>query len=179
MKLKTITLLLSSVLISGAYAAGPDQGHGQIKFNGSIIDAPCSITPETSNQEVYMGQISSMRLKDGGKSVPVDFQIDLENCDTETLKSVKATFTGAPSAGNPDLLGVTGSARGASIALTDGSGTLVKLGEATAKQTIMDGSNTLAFSAYLQGDVDSGTGKGVEIVPGEFSSIVNYALTYQ
>lgn len=160
-------------------AATTDQGHGQIKFTGSIIDAPCSITPDTANQNGYLGQISNLALKDGGKSTPVSFQIDLEKCDTTTLKGVTATFTGAASVGNPDMLGITGSAKGASIAITDGSGTLIKFGEASTKQIIQDGSNTIAFSAYLQGDMSSDGTTGAPIVPGEFSSIANYALNYQ
>ncbi len=173
MKVKILALVVAAGFMANSFAAVPDQGKGQIKFSGSIIDAPCSITPDTSNQNIYMGQISNVALKDGGKSTPVNFQIDLEKCDTATLKGVTATFTGPASAGDPDLLGITGSAKGASIALTDGAGTAIKFGTPTANQLIMDGSNTLAFSAYLQGD------KAAEIVPGEFSSIVNYALSYQ
>lgn len=180
--MKLRNLVIAAVAAGFAFnsmAAVKDQGHGQIKFSGSIVDAPCSITPDTSNQNIYMGQISNVALKDGGKSTPVNFQIELEKCDTQTLKNVTATFTGAKSAGNADMLGITGSAKGASIALTDGSGTLIKLGEATAAQGIMDGSNTLAFSAYLQGDMSADGKTGAEIVPGEFSSIANYALSYQ
>ncbi|MNP51935.1 Fimbria A protein precursor [compost metagenome] len=95
------------------------------------------------------------------------------------MKGVTATFTGAASVGNPDMLGITGSAKGASIAITDGSGTLIKFGEASTKQIIQDGSNTIAFSAYLQGDMSSDGTTGAPIVPGEFSSIANYALNYQ
>lgn len=178
MKINIIALLLSAGFVANSFAAIQDQGKGQIKFTGSIIDAPCSITPDTSNQNIYLGQVSSVALKDGGKSTPVSFQIDLEKCDTTTLKGVQATFTGPQSAGNADLLGITGSAKGASIAITDGAGTPIKFGTPTAKQLIMNGSNSLSFSAYLQGDT-AAEGGATEIVPGEFSSIVNYALSYQ
>lgn len=180
MKLRhlVIAALAAGFAVNGV-AASKDQGHGQIKFTGSIIDAPCSITPDSSNQTVYLGQVSNLALKDGGKSTPVSFQIDLEKCDTQTLKNVTATFTGAKSSGNVNMLGITGSAKGASIALTDGSGTLIKLGQPTAAQAIVDGSNTLAFSAYLQGDMAADGKAGAEIIPGEFSSIANYALSYQ
>ncbi|WP_455817197.1 fimbrial protein [Pseudomonas cerasi] len=64
--------------ISMVHAA--DQGHGKITFTGSIIDAPCSISPESIDQTVELGQISNIALKDGGKSTPKFFSIKLENC---------------------------------------------------------------------------------------------------
>lgn len=154
-------------------AAPADAGHGEVKFTGSIIEAPCSINPESQKQEIDLGQITVDDLKDSGKSVPRNFYIQLEHCTAGTINGVTTTFTGANSAGNSDLLGITGTGAGASIAITDGSGTVITLGEATAKQTFQDGSNTLAYSAYLQGDA------GVVATPGEFSSIVNYSLAYQ
>ena len=178
MKLNIMALIVTAGFAVNSFAAVPDQGHGQIKFTGSIIDAPCSITPDTANQNVYLGQVSSLALKDGGKSTPVPFNISLEKCDTITKKTVAATFTGAPSKGNKDLLGITGSAQGASIVLTDGGGNIIKLGTTTGSQSIMDGSNSLAFSAYLQGDMSEDGKTSADVVPGEFTSTANYALSY-
>ncbi|MGL4958399.1 MAG: fimbrial protein, partial [Plesiomonas sp.] len=64
-----------------------------------------------------------------------------------------------------------GTARGAGIALTSGDGELISLGEATEPQQLQDGSNTLLFSAYLQG-IDS------TIVPGDFSAVTDFTLAY-
>jgi type 1 fimbria pilin len=176
MKLNKLAMALGFglVMAAGAANAAPDQGHGTVTIKGSIIDAPCSITPETVDQTVNLGQVSNKVLLNGGKSSPQDFRIELENCDLTTgNNTVDITFTGASSTGNPELIGMTGSAKGASIALTDGSGDVIKLG--TPKTlTIANGNNVLGFSAYLQGDGASAT-----IVPGEFTSIVNFNLDYQ
>ncbi|QSB39144.1 hypothetical protein JTY93_23415 [Pseudomonas hygromyciniae] len=51
------------------------------------------------------------------------------------------------------MLGIAGSAKGASIAITDGTGNLIELGTASSKLTLQDGNNTMLFAAYLQGDV--------------------------
>jgi type 1 fimbria pilin len=176
MKLNKFIIAAVAFGITGiANAANPlDQGHGTVKFEGSIIEAPCSIAPESVDQTVYLGQISNFLLKDGGKSTPENFYIELKNCDITLQKSVTATFTGAEAAGNADGLGITGTASGASIMITDGSGSLIKLGQHTAPQDIQHINNTLAFSAYLQGD-----GADAVIVPGEFSSIANFTLAYQ
>jgi type 1 fimbria pilin len=175
-KLNILALVVAAGFMSNAFAVATEAGKGQIKFTGSIIEGPCSITPGTSNQTIELGQVSTTALKDGGKSTPVTFQIDLEKCDTAALeKGVTATFTGPESSTSAGLLGITGSAKGASIVLTDGAGTPIKFGTATAPQLLMDGSNTLVFSAYLQGD----KGEAAAITPGEFTSIATYALAYQ
>lgn len=164
--------MVSGMAMGAAQAA--DQGHGTVTFIGSIIDAPCSISPDTVDQTVDLGEVSNVALKDSGTSTPQPFDIKLEQCDTTTLKTVQTTFTGAASTGNPDLLGITGTAKGASIAITNGSGEVVTLGTPTPPQTLQDGNNTLEFSAYLQGDGASAT-----IVPGSFQSIVDFTLSYQ
>ncbi|WP_145544381.1 fimbrial protein [Yersinia massiliensis] len=177
MKLTKLAIALGmsiAVMATAANAAPKDEGQGTVTFNGSIIDSPFSITPDTIDQTVNLGQISNVILKDGGKSKPKNFQIKLENCDTATLKTVSTKFTSSHSTGNGDLLGITGTARGASIAITDGAGDVIKLGESGKAQTIQDGNNVLAFSAYLQGDGASST-----IIPGEFQSIANFSLAYQ
>jgi type 1 fimbria pilin len=183
MKIKQlVTLMMGLGLAMGTVSVAQA---GTVTFKGSIIDAPCSITPDTVDQTVNLGQISNVALKDQGKSTPQNFSIKLDKCDVTTLKNVTATFTGAASAGNADLLGITGTAKGASIAITDGGSRVIKLGEATKAQKIQKGSNTLAFAAYLQGDPDvastvtGGTATPAVIVPGEFSSVVDFTLAYQ
>jgi len=153
-----------------------DQGHGKITFKGSIIDAPCSIKPgddPDGNQTVKLGQVSNASLANGGTSNPTPFTISLVNCTIDTAKTVSTTFDGA--AGKTGTLGMTGSAKGASIVITDGSNNIVKLGEPTAGQQLSKGAQEadLAFSAYLQGD-----GIDTEIVPGSFQSVANFTLSY-
>ncbi len=176
------TMLAAVVLLgvsSVAHAAVKDQGHGTVTFTGSIIDAPCSITPETVDQTVDLGQVSNVALKDGGKSTPRNFSIGLENCELITEKegknnTVSLTFTGMESAANNGLLGITGTAQGASIAITDAAGQVIKLGKPTKAQELQNGNNTLSFAAYLQGD-----GASSAVVPGDFQSVADFTLAYQ
>jgi len=164
-------ILLSAIAIFGmtsvAYA---DQGHGSVTFSGSVIESPCSINPDSVYQDVPLGQISTVTLKDGGTSDPRPFQIKLENCTVATAAAVTATFSGPESA--TGLLGMTGTVKGASIAITDGTGAVLKLGSPSAKQVLQTGYNTLSFSAYVQGD-------GKDVTPGEFQSIADFTLAYQ
>lgn len=177
--MKLNKIMMAAVVAFGmssvAYAA--DQGHGKVTFTGSIIDAPCSIKPESIDQTVELGQVSNVALKDGGTSTPRQFSIDLENCvfeGKEAKNKVTVTFTGMESATTDGLLGITGTAKGASIAITDASGQVVKLGEPTKAQELQNGNNSLSFAAYLQGDLAS----TAVIVPGDFQSVADFTLAY-
>ncbi|MGL1812368.1 UNVERIFIED_CONTAM: fimbrial protein [Serratia marcescens] len=182
MKLNNIMMaaVVAFGMSSSAFAA--DQGHGKVTFSGSIIDAPCSISPEAVDQTVELGQISKVALLNGGKSTPRNFAIDLENCtfanDQATgnpqKNKVTLTFTGMESKANNGLLGITGTAQGASVAITDGSGQVIKLGKATKEQELQNGSNSLNFAAYLQGDVAS----GAVLTEGEFQAVADFTLAY-
>lgn len=174
MNLNKIALVLGLGLSIAAGAANAaDQGHGTVTFVGSIIDAPCSITPETSEQIVRMGQISTAELKDGGRSNSRAFKIALENCTTETLKTVQTTFTGAPSSIVDGSLAIEGKAQNAAIVLTNAGGKQIKLGTASDAVTLKDGNNDLNFAAYMQGNSANAA------TPGEFKAIATFSLNYQ
>lgn len=182
MKLNKImfAVVLAFGVTSVAHAAIKNQGNGTVTFKGAIVDAPCSITPEAADQTVNLGQVSNVALKDGGQSTPKNFQIKLENCEynTETPgknNSVAITFSGAASVDDSKLLGITGTAKGAGIAITDGSGRLIELGKAATAQNIDQGNNTLSFAAYLQGSKTA----GAVVTPGEFQSVADFTLAYQ
>lgn len=175
MKKIVVAMAIATSMMAGAASAATGQGSGTVNFTGSIINAPCSITPDTVDQTVDLGEVSKAALEaTNGTSTPQNFEIKLQQCDTSTLKTVTATFTGANAAGNADNLGITGTASGASIVLTDGAGSPVKLGTATAAQTLADGDNILNFSAYLEAD-----GASASVVPGDFTSVASFTLAYQ
>lgn len=177
MKLNSLVYALGMTMaLAGGSAMAADQGHGTVTFKGAIIDSPCSITPDTIDQTVNMGQVSNKALENGGKSNPRPFYIKLENCDVSALtdKTVQATFSGSTSSANSDHLAITGTASGASIALTTEGGNDMKLGQPSPAIQIQDNNNTLSFAAYLQGDnLASG------VTPGEFTSVANFTLAYQ
>lgn len=102
MKLTKIAavVILAGTLSSFAQAATPvptDSGHSSVTFTGSIISAACSIAND--KQDVYLGEISDAALKandNTGRSTPVNFTINLQNCDTGSgSTTVSTTFTGA------------------------------------------------------------------------------------
>lgn len=184
MKVSSLAYAVMTVALATTSIASfaKDQGHGVITFKGAVIDSPCSIAQESQYQTVDMDQISNVALKNGGKSNPTTFKIELRGCDLGALKSATATFTGSPSS-NPDLLALKGTAQGASLAIADHTGALIKLGSASPAQTLSNGDTFLQFNAYLQGDTTNSGGGGEstasEIVPGNFEAFANFTLAYQ
>lgn len=174
----TIKKIVLAMAIGAAFTAGlanaAEQGSGAVNFKGSIIDAPCSITSDTANQTVDLGEVASSALKAGQTSTPKAFNIQLEQCDTATLKSVQAVFTGNTDSTDSSLLALSGSAKGAGIAIEDGSQQLIKFDGKTAssKLNLMPGTNTMVFTAYVKSDGSS------EVVPGDFTSVTNFSLQY-
>jgi len=177
MKLNKLALVLGlGLAVVAGSAAAANQGSGTITFKGSIIDAPCSIPPTSEKFEVKMGAIATSALNGGGKSVARPFNIELEQCDITTLKTVQTTFTGTPSTSVNGGLAIAGTAKNAGIVITDVNGDKIDLGAKSPSQTLFTGANTLRFTAFLQGDADA-TNKPA--VPGEFDAIATFALSYQ
>ena len=182
MKLNKIMIAAVMSFGSIAVAQASDQGHGSVTFTGSIIDAPCSIDPLSLDQTVDLGAVSNVSLVNGGTSDPKPFEIHLEKCSVTTAKTVTTTFNGAE--GKNGLLGMTGDAKGASIAITDGSNNnVIELGTATGGQIISVGATeaSLRFSAYLKGDgkEEGEDGKDIPIIPGTFQSVASFILDYK
>lgn len=178
MSMKLNKIMLAAVVALGTVSsaqAATNQGEGKVTFTGSIIDAPCSIAPESLDQSISLGQVANASLRDGGTSIPQAFEIALENCEIEKDKeNVSVTFSGIESAAQPGKLLLTGSAKGASIAITDSSGKLLPLGTASPASAVVVGNTNLRFTAYLQGD-----GASAVIVPGDFTSVANFTMAYQ
>jgi type 1 fimbria pilin len=169
----TVKVMPVFALVSGLFAFGAqaDSGSGVVYFEGSVIDAPCSVASGDETQTISLGQVSSAAIAAGGTSTPVPFEVHLENCSTATANTVSTTFTGADSSVDGANLGITGTASDVGIVLTDGNGQAVTLGEATSGKTIQNGDNTLVYSAYMTG--------GETPTEGTLYSVANWTLAYE
>ncbi|HDC4621272.1 TPA: type 1 fimbrial protein, partial [Enterobacter asburiae] len=134
-----------------------------------------SIAPSSVDQTVDLGQISNAALNannKSGTSTPQNFNIDLEQCDISTMKTATVTFNGT-AGGQSGSLGITGTAKGASIIISESNGTPFALGTPGAAQTLVTGNNTLTFQAYLKGD-----GSLATITPGDFTGVATFLMNY-
>jgi type 1 fimbria pilin len=173
MKLKSIVSVMAcSMLFAGSVFAA-DEGSGTVKFEGSIIDAPCSISASTQNQIIPMGAISNKSIFSKDGKLKSNFTIKLEDCNIATKKNVTITFSG-PAAGT--LLALEGTAQGAGIQIDNSSGVPVVLGTASDSVLMLPGENDLKFNAYLKPIAAAGTAD--DIKPGNFTATVTFALNY-
>lgn len=185
MKKIILATIISAAMSVSAFA---DQGHGKVTFKGEIISAPCSISPESIDQTVPLGQISNSLLVDGGTSSPKTFTIDLEDCVLDAAGStVAVSFTGASSAfNNGTLLSVTGLSdedgtkkpENIAIQINDSNGTAIAINDdavGSGLTTLQPGTNSLLFSAFVRSSPDS----TIENIPlGQFEGVTNFTLTY-
>ncbi|HCM62167.1 MAG TPA: fimbrial protein [Morganella sp. (in: Bacteria)] len=188
-KLVLGTVVASTLSLSNSVFAADkpiDQGHGKVNFHGFIIDAPCSISPESVDQTVELGQIATATLKQNGakgESSAQTFQIELVDCDLsyfddkdDAKSTVNLKFTGSTIDGDDSTLAITGQAKGAGVRIMDKDNSkLIRFGETTnSAYKLQDGQNSLQFAAYVRG-----LGKADAIVPGEFFAVTNFTLTYE
>ena len=174
MKLNKVFLGLSLTLAVASFA-NADQGHGEVKFKGAIIDAPCSIAPESQNQEVDFGLLSANELKKGGSSSKQFFNIKLLQCDA-TATTVTATFNGAAANGKSEWFALSGNTSQAGIVLTNADNSPIAPNSSSTLK-IVEGNNTLNFGAWVEGfPVVSPTEN--TIVPGAFESLMTWTLAY-
>ncbi|ATL98232.1 fimbrial protein [Aeromonas sp. CA23] len=153
---------------------GPvDQGHGTIKFVGAIIDAPCSIAPESVDQTVQMGEIANSLLNANGATPLRPFEIHLEACDITTALNATVTFDGIPFDKDKKSLALNGGGSGGAIALVNKStGEDIVIGKPTKVASLVNGDNHLKFGAKV-----ISTGK--DVVTGEFDATSDFIMTYQ
>ncbi|EMU8144871.1 fimbrial protein [Salmonella enterica] len=104
---KIIIAMAAAGMMCATSAFAADAGGGTITFSGSVIEAPCSIVPDSQNIQVNLGQVSAKSLKTAGAtSSAVPVTINLTGCsfdDTSgntppatNYSKVAVVFPGAP-----------------------------------------------------------------------------------
>lgn len=169
MKSTVLAVSLASILTSfGVSAAG--QGAGVVNFHGYVIDAPCSIAPESKEQTIEFGDISKSFLQNGGKSER-KLTIKLINCDAATAaKGVQVNFGGAVVGGTSTEL-LTAGTTNTAIKL-NGYGEDVVFGTPTKAVMVKDGDTFLEYTASLV------KASGATVAEGEFTAVSNFTMTY-
>jgi type 1 fimbria pilin len=136
---------------------------GTVHFKGKLVAAPCSVSTDTSDQEVKLGEYTTHHFKEAGTlGSVVPFQIKLEDCDTTIATSAAVAFSGRTDSTSTDgtLLAVdqdlssgnAGTATNIGIQVLDSKSTPVKFDGTTFvnKTTLIDGENILKFAAQYK-----------------------------
>lgn len=163
------------------------QGQGKVTFNGTVVDAPCSISQKSADQSIDFGQLSKSFLEAGGVSKPMDLDIELVNCDITAFKkpgsaggnakagTVKLAFTGPIVAGgHSDELDTTGGT-GTAIVVQAAGKNITFDGVEGGANTLKDGDNVLHYTAIVK----KSSAPNSTVSEGAFSAVANFNLTYQ
>lgn len=169
---KTILLLSLSGLSCSALAHD-----GTVNITGTIQRNTCTVTTDTANQLVTLGDIRTKAFTaSGSASQPVAFTIGLENCGS-AASAVSLTFTGEADTTNSALLSLTsqvGSATGVGVAILDSQRTLVPLNSASRQYTIDPQQTIQSLTFYGEMVATSST-----VTAGSVDATATFSLTYQ
>lgn len=151
-------LLSVSVLISISWPALAGNHHfvttygGDVHFAGQVVDAACSVSADSRDMTVQMGQIRNTDFVSlGDWEGPVAFQIKLENCSTAVSKTVGVIFTGIADGKDPQVFKAgwgASAAQGVGIGIFDAADNLLTPDTAPVWYApLQDGEDVLSYTA--------------------------------
>ncbi|MGC6061429.1 type 1 fimbrial major subunit FimA [Enterobacter kobei] len=173
---KSILAVVAAMSMTGAVVSAQAEtttvAGGVVHFTGSLVNAACSVSNESADKEVVLGQYRTAQLVDADSmTAQIPFTLVLEDCDPVTagVTTAAVAFSGQHIDGRPDLLMVGShtnkqSASNVGIQILDEGGKIAPLdgSTGTTAHTLIKGENTLSFSArYVslggatEGDADA------------------------
>lgn len=174
--MKKAIFALSALAVVSTSAFAANSGDGTIKFTGEIVDSPCTVSTDSQNQEVVLGQVKkSVFTAVGDKSVAKPFEIKLEDCDITTNTKVNVSFAGVGDTDNPKLVSVSteaGAATGVGIGIYDNSNTAVDMNTGKSTMTLSAGQTVLYYTANYVATKDT-------VTTGYGNAEVDFNLTYE
>ncbi|MGG8041408.1 fimbrial protein [Klebsiella aerogenes] len=128
-RLLRFLLLLPLLCSVGAIAHTVTLPGGIVHMTGSVTGGACTVSTDSEDKKVFMGQVRSNLFEDVGSwADPVYFTLDLVNCDTAISQHVGMLFTGVTDGKDPLVFHAgegSGAAKGVGIGLFDSSGDLI------------------------------------------------------
>lgn len=171
-------LLLGALLFTGSATAATPLGviqgtTGTVSFHGGLLSSPCSLTPDSQDQSIDLGDVNARDFQNAGdQSTPVRFRLSFRNCllgakaladnpagqrngDAAQLylqgeQAATLVFLGDSDVNNPELLKLNGGVQGIGLRLKDQQGRALALNQQSRPYVLQPGSNTLWFSASVE-----------------------------
>ena len=176
---------MAAIVSGSAFADDQSSGKIKIKFKGVVIDAPCSIAPDSVDKEVDLGEVTTAVINANKKSTPVPVDINLENCqlddpadETDTpITKVEVTFTSAATdATDTSLMSNTfaNGAQNVGVRLLDNAEGNITLGQPNVLDLLAGSTTqTLHFKAVME------VPTGKTATAGQVEATANYVLMYK
>ncbi len=175
--MKKISTAFIALWLLGPEAALAADNPNSITVSGTIQNTSCTVSTDTANQTVFLGDISSKQFyQSGASSQPVQFIVDLQNC-TGSMSGVTVTFNGQTDSVDPSLLALDSgdnAASGLGIAILDVNRTLIPLNNPSSNYAIdiNDTDNQLVFYAQYRSTAST-------VNAGSTAATATFDLTYQ
>lgn len=173
------SLLMSSV---GVMAAPVLSNGGTVHFKGEIVNAACSVSADSTDQTVSLGQYRSAKFKAvGDKTGLVPFTIKLQDCDTTVSTNASVAFTGVTDSLDPAVLavsniggGASGAAGGVGIEIADSQGKVLvpNSGSFSTPHQLKEGDNVLALTARYKSTLAA-------VTPGAADADATFTMQYE
>lgn len=165
-----------ALVLSGFGSSAMASIDGTVQFKGEIVDTPCVVSTDSSDQTVTLGKVKASTfavVKD--TSADQGFAIKLEECDASVKKTANVTFTGSEDSDDNTLLAinsVSGAATGVGIEILNNDGTPIPMGTLGADNALQNGENTLNFKAHYKSTLAA-------VTPGAANSQADFQVTYK
>jgi major type 1 subunit fimbrin (pilin) len=158
-----------AVLFSGLVQADG----GKINFNGEILDTACEIDTGSKDLDVNLGKVSKTDFSGAGSiAAETGFELKLTNCPIVTSATIK--FEGTAKDGDNKVIDVkddVGAAGGVGIQILDASRNVVPLFTPSSSYDLLEGMNTLAFTARYYATA-------AEVTAGPANAVANFTVNY-
>ncbi|MFE4109441.1 MULTISPECIES: type 1 fimbrial major subunit FimA [Kosakonia] len=178
MKLMASSVAAGLMLMAGAVQADTASG-GNVHFEGELVNAACAVNTASADQTVTLGQYRTASFTGvGATSGSVPFNIVLNDCDPSIFPTASVAFSGQVDAGDNTLLAITSgdnstTASGVGIEILDtASQTVIPNGAPSTAQSLLEGTNTLHFSARYKATSATAT-------PGQANADATFIMNYQ
>ncbi|MGG4608398.1 fimbrial protein [Providencia sp. Me31A] len=168
--------------------------HSTVHFTGSVYASPCIIELNTQEQYVDLGEINSRNFhRIGDRSSPVTFDVRLKDCQRGASRSfsnsageatqdgnryyltgesaVSLSIDGDADFFNPDLIRISGDAKGAGLRIFSPEHENLMLNQSKGSWVIKPGDNDITLNAALEATKQS-------VSAGSFSGLVRLKLEY-
>ncbi|HCM7229829.1 TPA: fimbrial protein [Klebsiella aerogenes] len=160
-----------------ALTAGVVQAHdGQVNISGLITDNTCSVSPDSKDFTVEMGNVSARTFYQAGGGTRYEpFAIHLEKCGG-AASGITVTFDGPTDALNPDLLALNGGtdyATGIGVAIYNQDKTLIPVGKESEQAPLTPNQEEATLSFYANYIADGGN-----VTAGTANASATFMLTY-
>ena len=178
--MKKFILVLCVIMLipcQAAFAAKaqPDNVH----LSGALVAEPCTLPDSDTDIHLDFGTVIESYLYEYRKTLSKPFFIHLIDCDPSLYNTLSVTFQGPPDSEDPGILALdpTSTAKGVAIGFALQDGSPLSVNKPAPYQTIAQGNNTLAFSAFVQAEPSAVLNK--TLVVGDFKAIATFILSYQ